>query len=249
MVSVQRLTRHFQDPKRGTVKAVDDVSFEARPGTVLGVLGANGAGKTTLLRTLATILPPTSGTAVIAGRDIVREPEAVRGAIGFLSATTSVYGRLTVLETLQYFGRLYGLEERFLQVRIESVTSSFGLDSFLGTLGDRLSTGQKQRANIARAVIHDPGVVFLDEPTAGLDVVAAQGVLEFIEECRDDGKTVLVSSHVMSEIERLCDEIVVIHDGTVRAASTPASLVADSGAPSLEAAFLEAVGYEKGARL
>lgn len=249
MVSVQRLTRHFQDPKRGTVKAVDDVSFEARPGTVLGVLGANGAGKTTLLRTLATILPPTSGTAVIAGRDIVREPEAVRGAIGFLSATTSVYGRLTVLETLQYFGRLYGLEERFLQVRIESVTSSFGLDSFLGTLGDRLSTGQKQRANIARAVIHDPGVVFLDEPTAGLDVVAAQGVLEFIEECRDDGKTVLVSSHVMSEIKRLCDEIVVIHDGTVRAASTPASLVADSGAPSLEAAFLEAVGYEKGARL
>ncbi|MCC6404568.1 MAG: ATP-binding cassette domain-containing protein [Fimbriimonadaceae bacterium] len=249
MVSVQRLTRHFQDPKRGTVKAVDDVSFEARPGTVLGVLGANGAGKTTLLRTLATILPPTSGTAVIAGRDIVREPEAVRGAIGFLSATTSVYGRLTVLETLQYFGRLYGLEERFLQVRIESVTASFGLESFLGTLGDRLSTGQKQRANIARAVIHDPGVVFLDEPTAGLDVVAAQGVLEFIEKCRDEDKTVLVSSHVMSEIERLCDEIVVIHDGTVRAASTPASLVAESGAPSLEAAFLEAVGYEKGARL
>ncbi|MGE0001843.1 MAG: ABC transporter ATP-binding protein [Fimbriimonadaceae bacterium] len=249
MVAVQGLSRHFNDPKRGIVKAIDNVSFEAHPGKVLGVLGANGAGKTTLLRTLATILPPTSGTAVIAGKDIGREPQAVRASIGFLSATTSVYGRLTVLETLRYFGRLYGLDGDALSGRIESVKASFGLGSFLGTLGDRLSTGQKQRANIARAVIHDPAVVFLDEPTAGLDVVAAQGVLEFIERCRDDGKTVLVSSHVMSEIERLCDELVVIHDGTVRAATSPAGLVSESGAASLEAAFLESVGYQKGGGL
>lgn len=249
MVAVQGLSRYFTDPKRGIVKAIDDVSFEAHPGKVLGVLGANGAGKTTLLRTLATILPPTSGTAVIAGKDICREPQAVRASIGFLSATTSVYGRLTVLETLRYFGRLYGLDGDALSGRIDSVKASFGLGSFLGTLGDRLSTGQKQRANIARAVIHDPAVVFLDEPTAGLDVVAAQGVLEFIERSRDDGKTVLVSSHVMSEIERLCDELVVIHDGTVRATTSPAGLVSESGAPSLEAAFLEAVGYQKGAGL
>lgn len=243
MVEVESLCREFQDPKRGTVRAVHGVSFEARPGRVLGVLGANGAGKTTLLRTLATILRPTSGSARVAGYEIVRQGDDVRRSIGFLSATTAGYGRLTVSESLDYFGELYGLDGVTRQRRREFVAERFNLAPFLHTLGDRLSTGQRQRANIARAVVHDPPVLFFDEPTAGLDVVAAQAVLEFVEECRAEGKTILFSSHVMSEAERLCDDLVVIHDGTVRASATPAALIEQNRAPSLEAAFLATIGY------
>jgi sodium transport system ATP-binding protein len=245
MVEVESLSREFRDPKRGIVKAVENVSFSARPGRVLGVLGANGAGKTTLLRTLATILRPTTGRAKVAGHDILAESQAVRRSLGFLSATTAAYGRLTVAESLAFFARLYGLDAPAAARRIGFVAERFGLGQFLNTLGDRLSTGQRQRANIARAVLHDPPVVFFDEPTAGLDVVAAQAVLEFVEECRREGKTILFSSHVMSEAERLCDELLVIHGGTVRAQATPAGLIAQCRAESLESAYLSTIGYTK----
>lgn len=243
MVEVESLSREFRDPKRGIVKAVEQVSFQAQPGRVLGVLGANGAGKTTLLRTLATILRPTSGTARVAGYSITASSADVRRSLGFLSATTATYGRLTVSESLAFFAELYGLDPATAARRIEFVAQRFSLGPFLNTLGERLSTGQRQRANIARAVLHNPPVVFFDEPTAGLDVIAAQAVLEFVEECRREGKTILFSSHVMSEAERLCDDLLVIHGGTVRAQATPAELVSQCQADSLEAAYLATIGY------
>jgi len=244
MVRTHELKKYFHEKKTGTKKAVDGVTFEARPGKILGLLGVNGAGKTTTLRMLSTVIRPTSGTAEVAGFDVQKDPEKVRASIGFMSNSTALYGRLTSKEVIEYFGGLYGLEGARLKDRMKYVTQKLQLEEFQDRLCDKLSTGQKQRVNIARTILHDPGVLFFDEPTAGLDVVTSQSVMEFIEEARDSGKTVVFSTHIMSEVERLCDEIVVIHDGVAKGAGTVQELKDKTGEATLEKAFLALVGFE-----
>jgi sodium transport system ATP-binding protein len=246
-IVAEGLRKRFHDPKRGAIEAVAGVDLVAEPGRVTGLLGVNGAGKTTLLRILATVLRPDSGRASVAGHDVLAEPAQVRASIGFLSASTALYGRLTAREALEYHGGLFGLEGAALRQRLDSAVERFGLAPFLDQLCDRLSTGQKQRVSISRAILHDPPVLFFDEPTAGLDVVNAQTVMEFIEECRGQGKTVVFSTHVMSEAERLCDEVHVIHEGTIKGRGTVAELLAETGQERLESAFLSLVGYKRGA--
>jgi sodium transport system ATP-binding protein len=242
------VSKSFTDRKGKVVRAVDDVSIQARPGAIFGLLGVNGAGKTTLLRVLSTVIRPTSGTAKVNGTDVLEAPQKVRETIGFLSNTTALYGRLTPTEVLAYFGSLYGLTGGALADRIAFVTDKLQLHEFKDRLCDKLSTGQKQRVSIARAILHDPPVLFFDEPTAGLDVVTAQTIMEFIEEQRDHGRTVVFSTHVMSEAERLCDEVAVIHNGRICGRGTLSSLLGQTGETRLERAFLRLVGYEpKGA--
>jgi sodium transport system ATP-binding protein len=245
VVRTDGISKTFIDQKRGEVRAVDGVSIEARPGAIFGLLGVNGAGKTTLLRMLSTVIRPTAGSANVHGFDIVAEPEKVRASIGFLSNSTALYGRLTALEMLSYFGSLYGLSGAHLKERLIFVTDKLQLHEFKDRLCDKLSTGQKQRVSIARAILHDPPVLFFDEPTAGLDVVTSQTIMEFIEEQRALGRTVVFSTHVMSEAERLCDEIAIIHDGHVCGRGTLQSLLAETGESRLEPAFLKLVGYRQ----
>lgn len=246
MVETVGLSKTFQDPKRGSVVACDGVSFSAQPGEIVGLLGVNGAGKTTCLRMLSTVLQPSGGTATVAGHRIDAEPQRVRASIGFLSASTALYGRLTPLELLGYFGGLYGLSGSRLADRIAYVRGKLQLGEFENRLCDKLSTGQKQRVSIARAILHDPPVLFFDEPTAGLDVVTSQTVMEFIEEVRDAGKTVVFSTHIMSEAGRLCSRVAVIHDGRIRANGTVRQLKDQTGASTFESAFLTLVGYSRG---
>lgn len=225
------------------MEAVRGVDLEARPGEIFGLLGVNGAGKTTLLRMLSTVIQPTSGSGKVLGHDVVGDPEAVRASIGFLSTSTALYGRLSGRETLEYFGGLYGLRGARLKERMDFVIDRLRLEGFFEGLCDKFSTGQKQRVSIARAILHDPPVLFFDEPTAGLDVVTSQTVLEFIEECRGGGKTVIFSTHIMTEAERLCDRVAVIHEGGLCGQGTVDDLLEMTGQPSLEKAFLALVGY------
>lgn len=245
MVIVEGLCKTFSDPKRGEVRAVEDVSFTARPGRILGLLGVNGAGKTTTLRMLSTVLNPGGGKATVAGHDLAKESQEVRRAIGFVSGSTALYGRLTGKECLEYFARLYGLEGHDLREALARVNEQFKLDGYWNRLCDKLSTGQKQRLSIARALLHQPSVLFFDEPTSGLDVLSSQAVLEFIESCRSEGKTVVLSTHIMSEVERLCDDLVILHEGRVRATGTVQEILSSAGQPRLESAFLQLVGYER----
>jgi len=240
VIEADRLGKEFHDSKRGRVRAVNDVSFRCQPGRVYGLLGANGAGKTTTLRTLATILVPSSGTARVAGYDIRRDPQKVRASIGFLSTATALYGRLTAREMVEYFGHLYGMNGEMLRRRIEILFTRLEID-FPDRRCDALSTGMKQKVSIARTLVHDPPVMIFDEPTSGLDVMSARAIIGFIRECREQGKTVLFSTHVMSEAEKLCDTIGIIHDGCLKTEGTLAELRAQSGQQILEEIFVRAV--------
>lgn len=236
-IEARDLVKVYATPQRGTVEALRGLDLECRPGEIYGLLGANGAGKTTTLRILSTILAPTSGTALVAGVDVAEDPLEVRRRIGFLSASTGLYQRLTVRETLEYFGRLHGLDRATLEGRVAELLEVFDL----GPLADRrcaaLSTGQKQKVSIARAVLHDPPVLILDEPTTGLDVLAAGAMIDFIESRRRAGTCVLFSTHVLSEAERLCDRIGVIHGGRLLAAGTFDELAESTGQRWLEDIF------------
>ncbi len=196
--------------------AVQDVSFSCDSGQVLGLLGPNGAGKTTSLRMLSTALQPTEGNIVINGDDVVAEPLAMRKRIGFLSGTTSLYHRLTVRENVEYFGRLHGMSESDLKSEVEKVFDLLDIHSFADKKADSLSTGMKQRANIARTVIHKPEVIVLDEPTTGLDVISAKTILDFIESYKGTNVPVVFSTHHLHEVEKLCDRVVLINEGTTK---------------------------------
>ena len=231
----------FRDRKHGKMLAVDGISLRCEPGRIYGLLGANGAGKTTTLRLLATLLKPSSGTVVVEGCDAVREPEKVRARIGFLSTGTALYGRLTARETVEYFGRLHEVAEDLLQARIREVFSALGMGEFEGRRCDKLSSGMKQKVSIARTLIHDPPVMIFDEPTVGLDVMTARTIVQFIRECREKGKTVIVSTHVMSEAEKLCDRIGIIHRGRLLVEGTLAELRARYATTDLEDIFVRVV--------
>lgn len=245
MITVDGISKTYRDPKKGPIQAVVDVSWRAEQGAVFGLLGANGAGKTTLMRILATLISPDAGRATVAGFDVVRQAADVRRSLGFLSGTTTLYGRLTIRESLAYFGGLYGLSSAEIKRRSDELIERFDIGSYADKLGDRLSTGQKQRASIARAVFHDPAVMLFDEPTSGLDVISAQTVLEFIEEEKQRGKTVVYSTHIMSEAERLCDSVALIHEGRKIYDGHLANLLSETGETRLEKAFLNKVGYAK----
>ena len=193
--------------------AVRDVSFSCDSGQVLGLLGPNGAGKTTCLRMLSTALQPTNGSVVINGEDVIANPLVMRQRIGFLSGSTSLYHRLTVRENVEYFGRLHGMSESELGQAVDRIFEQLDIHKFADKKADSLSTGMKQRANIARTVIHNPEVIVLDEPTTGLDVISAKTILDFIESYKGGKTPVVFSTHHLHEVEKLCDRVVLIDHG------------------------------------
>ena len=241
MIEARLLTKVFTDKRRGEIRGADSVSFRVEPGRIYGLLGANGAGKTTTLRMLGTLLKPTEGTAVVAGYDVVEEPDRVRANIGFLAASTALYARLTARELIVYFGRLNGMDDGSLRTRIGALAEELDMNEFLDRRCDKLSTGMKQKTSIARTIVHDPQVLMFDEPTLGLDVMTARTIVQFVRECRGRGKTVIYSTHVMSEAEKLCDVIGIIHGGKLLAEGTLAELKARTGQPDLEECFVKVV--------
>ncbi|HXM93474.1 MAG TPA: ATP-binding cassette domain-containing protein [Candidatus Dormibacteraeota bacterium] len=241
MIEARGLSKRFRDKKRGEIHAVNNVSFTCPPGKIYGLLGANGAGKTTTLRMLATILEPTDGTAVVSGFDIVEQPEKVRSSVGFLSTATALYPRLTAQELVEYFGRLNGLDETTLKKRIDDIFTRLDMNGFRDRRCDKLSTGMKQKTSIARTLVHDPPVMIFDEPTLGLDIMTSRTITAFIRECRDLGKTVIFSTHIMSEVEKLCDTIGIIQSGKLLAEGTLASLREKYAEIDLEEIFVKVV--------
>lgn len=237
MISVENLSKSFLDYRRGWVAAVGGVSFSCRPGEIFGLLGPNGAGKTTTLRMLSTVLRPTGGRALVAGHNVVTEPEQVRANIGYMSASTGIYDRMTAWELVEHFGRLYGLTSERLKERMESIFDWLQMNDFRDVLGARMSTGMKQKVSIARTVVHDPPVLIFDEPTSGLDVLVARALLLKIAELRDQGKTILFSTHAMHEVEKLCSRVAVIHKGRVQAEGAPKDLLELYEQPDLEELF------------
>jgi len=242
MIEARGLSKRFHDKKRGEIRAVENVSFSCKPGQIYGLLGANGAGKTTTLRMLATILEPTEGTAVICGYDVVDDPEKVRANVGFLSTATALYPRLTAQELVEYFGRLNGLDEATLKSRVDDIFNRLDMNGFRDRRCDKLSTGMKQKTSIARTLVHDPPVMVFDEPTTGLDVMTARTIIGFIADCRDRGKTVIFSTHIMSEVERLCDHVGIIHDGKLLEEGTVPELRTKYSEHNLEEIIVKVVG-------
>lgn len=248
MIAVQELTKYFHDKKRGTVHALDGISFGASAGEIFGLLGPNGAGKTTTLRLLSTILGPTSGTASIGGADITGDPQRVRQQIGFASGDMGQYGRLTPRETLSFFGQLNGLSGARLKARVDQIIEQFAIGGFADTKTDNLSTGMKQKVAIARTVVHDPPVLILDEPSAGLDVPAARLIEEFMLSAKRSGKCILFSTHVMEEAEYLCDRVAVVNQGKLKAIGTMDELRRRTGKQRLREIFLDLLGIAESLR-
>lgn len=241
MIQVESLTKSFRELRRGQVLAVDHVTFQARPGEIFGLLGPNGAGKTTTMRILCTVLKPTGGSACVAGYDVATQPALVRQHIGFLSANTAIYDRMSAWELVGYFGRLHGLTGERLRRRMEEVFDALQMNDFRDVLGAKMSTGMRQKVSIARATVHDPPVLIFDEPTAGLDVLVARAVLENIQRLKALGKCVLFSTHIMREVEKLCDRVAIISRGRVLACGTLTELRDRHGEDDLEELFFRLV--------
>ncbi len=220
MIRARDLTKTYDDLQKGQFIALNAINFQAKEGEIFGLLGPNGAGKTTALRILSTVLQPTSGTVSVNGFDVLTQPALVRHQIGFVSANTAVYDRMTAWEMVQFFGRLYGLEEEPLLEQMESLFERLQMNDIRDTLGAKMSTGMKQKVSIARALVHDPPVLVFDEATAGLDVLVARALLNTIAELRDQNKCIIFSTHIMREVERLCDRIAIMHRGHILAKGT-----------------------------
>jgi sodium transport system ATP-binding protein len=241
MIEVRNLTKVYEDPDGGEIVAVANASLSCAAGEIYGLLGPNGAGKTTTLRCLATVLTPTSGTAVVNGHDIVADPQAVRRSIGFLSASTGLYARLTPRETLRFFASLYGLEGEAAEERVDKTLTLFAIADYADRPNDRLSTGMKQRVSLARAVVHDPPVLILDEPTSGLDPVVTHTVEQAVQSLAAAGKCVLLSTHLLSQAEMICSRIGIIGHGRVLGQGTTAELCATTETSTLRDAFFALV--------
>lgn len=217
MIEARNLSKAYADLHRGQFVALDGLSFTAVSGEVYGLLGPNGAGKTTALRILSTVLQPTGGTAIINGFDVVTQPSQVRAHIGFMSANTAVYDRMTAWEMVEYFGKLYGIDDERLRDRMEHLFDRLQMQEIRDLLGAKMSTGMKQKVSIARAIVHDPPVLIFDEATNGLDVLVARSLLEAVAELRDQGKCIIFSTHIMREAERLCNRVAIVHHGRLLA--------------------------------
>ncbi len=239
VLSVKNLTKKFNG-----FAAINDISFDASEGEILGLLGPNGAGKTTTIRTIATLQAPTSGTIEACGFDAEKNPEGVRENIGVLTTDIGVYERFTGRENLRYFGELYKIYNAALENRINDLVKLLQMEDFIDRIAGKYSTGMKQKLAIARSVIHDPKIIMFDEPTAGLDVLAAQTVLGFMRQAREDKKCVIFSTHRMNEAEKLCDRAVIIHRGKMIANESISSLKEKTQTPDLEEAFLKLISAE-----
>lgn len=240
MLPAAILCRELQK-RFGDVIAVADLSFTVSPGEIYGLLGPNGAGKTTTMRVLAGLLLPTTGTVHVDGVDVSADPDRAKQKLGFLSGGAGLYARLSPREILTYTGRVYGMNEAAIAVRTKALVDQLDMASFLDRRAETLSTGQKQRVCLARAVFHDPPVLILDEPTAGLDVLASLGLREFVLAERGRGKGVVISTHYLAEAELICDRVGFVHQGRIVEEGTPTQLRLATGASSLEQAFLAMV--------
>ncbi|MFP6692517.1 MAG: ATP-binding cassette domain-containing protein [Pirellulales bacterium] len=245
MIRVQNLTKHYDDLVTGKHVALDGIKFEAFEGQIFGLLGPNGAGKTTALRIISTVLQPTSGTATVNGYDVVTQSSEVRHQIGFVSASTAVYDRMTAWEMVEYFGRLYGITEDVLFPHMEKIFDRLQMNEIRDVLCGKMSTGMKQKVSIARAIVHDPPVVILDEATSGLDVLVARAMVETISQLREHGKCILYSTHIMREAERLCDRVAIMHRGQIRAEGSVDELRNTFGERDLEDVFFKLITDEE----
>lgn len=254
MIQVSNLSKSFtlnrqQKKELGTnqasVLAVDDISFECFPGRVHALLGPNGAGKTTTLRMLSTIFKPTKGSIVIDGIDAVKDPQEARKHIGFLTGSAGLYARLTPNELIAYFGELYGVSKNDIEMRKKKLYDLLDMHDFQNKRIGKLSTGMKQKVSICRTMIHDPQVVIFDEPTSGLDVITAENIIQLIRDCKHQGKTVIFSSHIMGEVDLLCDDITIIHKGKVLYNDTMEAFRTQQQAPNLTAEFIRIIHDQK----
>ncbi|MEO7324827.1 MAG: ATP-binding cassette domain-containing protein [Dokdonella sp.] len=241
MIEVRNLHKAF-----GTVKAVDGVSFVARDGEITGLLGPNGAGKTTTLRMLYTLMRPDAGQVLVDGIDAATDPTAVRRRLGVLPDARGLYKRLSARENIDYFARLQGLDAPTRRARIEALIAALDMADIAERRTEGFSQGQRVKTAIARALVHDPRNVILDEPTNGLDVMATRAMRTFMHKLKNEGRCVLFSSHIMQEVGALCDRIVVIARGRVVADESPEGLRAQTGAATLEDAFVKIIGSEEG---
>ncbi len=250
MIQVENLFKEFeltrqQRKELGTTdkKAipVNGISFNCEPGKIFSLLGPNGAGKTTSLRMLATIFKPTSGTIKIAGVDAIKNPSEARKKIGFLTGSTGLYARLTPNELIKYFADLYNVQSNDFEKRKERLYSLLDMHDFQDKRIGKLSTGMKQKVSICRTMIHDPEVVIFDEPTSGLDVITAENIIQLIRDCKIEGKTVIFSSHIMSEVDLLCDELAIIHKGNLLFNGSMENFRSEMRAPNLTAEFIRIV--------
>lgn len=255
MIEIKNLTKVYRlnkkqmmelktkDPKK---TAVGNLSFQAKEGEIYGLLGPNGAGKTTTLRCIATLIPPTEGEIYVNGYEVQKEPKKVRTQIGFLTSDIKLDEQFTVDYMFDFFGRLHEVEKDTLQQRKEELFSYFGIEGFAHKQIKELSTGMKQKAAIAVSLVHDPRIVIFDEPTNGLDIITARGVTDYLKKLRNEGKLIVVSTHIMSEAQKLCDRIGIIVDGEMVAEGTVAELLQQTGAQDLEDAFFEFYREKKG---
>ncbi|GAP64950.1 ABC-type Na+ transport system, ATPase component [Mizugakiibacter sediminis] len=241
MIELKDLHKAF-----GTVKAVDGVSFTARDGEITGLLGPNGAGKTTTLRMLYTLMKPDAGRVLVDGIDAARDPVSVRRRLGVLPDARGLYKRLTARENIAYFGRLQGLDEAALRARSDALIAALDMADIADRRTEGFSQGQRVKTAIARALVHDPRNIILDEPTNGLDVMATRAMRAFLRRLRDEGRCVLFSSHIMQEVAALCDRIVVIAHGRVVADGSADALRAQTGEANLEDAFVKIIGSGEG---
>lgn len=245
MISVTSLHKQFKT-RTGTVQAVRGVSFRAEDGQITGLLGPNGAGKTTTLRMLYTLMRPDQGSVQVDGIDAAKDAEAVRRRLGVLPDARGVYKRLTARENIAYFGRLHGLDEATIRQRTDKLSAALGMADVMDRQTEGFSQGQRTKTAIARALVHDPKNVILDEPTNGLDVMTTRAMREFLRQLRSEGRCVIFSSHIMQEVAALCDRIVIIAKGEVVAQGTADELRAQTGEDNLEDAFVKAIGSEEG---
>lgn len=241
MIEVRDLKKSF-----GAIQALRGVSFRAEDGQITGLLGPNGAGKTTTLRVLYTILRPESGQAFVDGLDVRSQALAVQARVGVLPESQGLYPRLTARENIRYYGELHGLEGQGLEQRVDRLLDLLEMGDIADRRTEGFSTGERVKVAIARALVHDPHNVLLDEPTAGLDVMSTRAMRRFIRQLRDEGRCVLLSSHIMQEVAALCDRIVVVTKGIVIASGTPEELRAQTGQQDLEDAFVVLIGSEEG---
>jgi sodium transport system ATP-binding protein len=245
MIIANDLHKSFKT-KAGTVRAVDGVHFEARDGEITGLLGPNGAGKTTTLRMLYTLMKPDAGQVLVDGVDASRDPAAVRRALGVLPDARGVYKRLTARENIAYFGELHGMSAEAVAQRTKVLSGALQMDDILDRQTEGFSQGQRTKTAIARALVHDPKNVILDEPTNGLDVMTTRAMRGFLQQLRAEGRCVIFSSHIMQEVAALCDRVVIIAQGKVVASGTADELRAQTGEANLEDAFVKAIGSEEG---
>jgi sodium transport system ATP-binding protein len=250
MIQIQDVSKQYKlstkqkkelQTNQSTIKAVNNVSFTCKPGRVFSLLGPNGAGKTTLLRMIATILTPTSGNIFVEDADIMNSPKLVRRKIGFLTGSTNLYERLTPEEIVKYYADLHGLEKVKFNKRKNMLFEQLNINEFSSKRIGQLSTGMKQKVSIARSIIHDPSVVVFDEPTSGLDVITAHNIIELIKQSKEEGKTIIFSSHIMSEVDLLCDDLAIIDKGKLVYNDTMDNFRKQSSSQSLTETFIQIV--------